>query len=66
MNITSTVVIFLILTIGGLIMESVFAQFHYFIYKKHFKEYHFKFSRYLTYLLFPSIKMWFNFKYGPV
>lgn len=63
MSIYSTVTIFLILTIGGLIIESVFSQFHYLIYKKHFKSYHFKFSRYLFYLLFPMVAIFFSFIY---
>lgn len=63
MDISSAVTIFLILTIGGLIIESVFSQFHYFVYKKNFKEYHFKFSRYLFYLLFPILAIIFSFIY---
>lgn len=63
MGIISTITIFLALIIGGLIIESVFAQFHYLVYNRHFKEYHFKFSRYLFYLLFPTLAIIFSFIY---
>lgn len=63
MNINSIVIIFLALTIGGLTIEAVFTQFHYLLFRKHFKQYHFKFSRYLFYLLFPIIAIVYSLIY---
>jgi hypothetical protein len=63
MEFTSVTLIFLLLIIGGFLIESFVSQIHYFIFKKGFKKYHYKFSRYLFYLLFPILALIFSFAF---
>jgi hypothetical protein len=51
--------IFLALTIGGFLLETLLAQFHHFIFKAKYKRYHYSFSRYLFFLLFPLTALLF-------
>lgn len=53
--------IFLGLIVGGLLVEVLFSQFHYLFTKKHYKKYHYSFSRYLFLLLFPLLATFFIF-----
>ena len=57
----STILIFSGLIVGGFIIESIISQTHFLLYKKHFKKYHYKFGRYLFYLLFPLTALLFSF-----
>lgn len=61
MEFASVVLIFLALIIGGLFIESFISQIHYFVFKKGFKKYHYKFGRYLFFLLFPTLALIFSF-----
>lgn len=57
----STITIFLVLIVGGFIIESIFAQIHFLVYRNHFKKYNFSFGRYLFYLLFPLVALIYSF-----
>lgn len=45
--------LFLGLIIGGVLIEALISQLHFYITKKHFKKYHFSAGRYIFLLLFP-------------
>jgi hypothetical protein len=51
--------IFFGLIIGGVLFEVVLSQAHYFLTKKHYKQYQYSFDRYLFLLLFPLTATFF-------
>lgn len=58
---THTIVaIYLGLIIGGFIIESLVSQTHFLLFGKQFKKYHYKFGRYLFYLMFPVVALVFS------
>lgn len=48
-----TFIIFIGALILGWILEAVLSRSHYYVSRKHYKEHHFKFSKYVFFLLFP-------------
>ncbi len=49
------------LIIGGFVIESFMSQVHYFLFRKHIKEYHYRLGRYLFYLMFPLMAIIFSY-----
>lgn len=53
MSSTTITVIFLSLIVGGFLLESLAFQFHFLLFGKHYKKYHYTFARFIYYLLVP-------------
>lgn len=47
--------IYLLMVVFGFLIEAFFSQTHFFLTKKHYKKYHYSFSRYLILLSLPII-----------
>lgn len=60
MNLKSQAIIFLGMIVGGFLIEAFISQFHFLTYRKKFKKYNYKFSRYLFYLFFPLLALLFS------
>jgi len=49
--------LFLLMAIGGVFLESLVMKIHFSVTKKHYKEHHFTFGKYIFFLLFPFLAL---------
>ena len=55
MDISTTLIIFTAALFGGLLLDVLITKLHYLLAKSHYKEHHFKFRKYIWFIIFPLI-----------